>query len=52
MSTSFQPLVLIIEDELPIRRFLSASLADSEYRVNEAASADERDVSRAILSRI
>ncbi len=41
MSTSFQPLVLIIEDELPIRRFLSASLADSEYRVNEAASADE-----------
>lgn len=41
MSSSHLPLVLIVEDELPIRRFLSAALADSGYRINEAASAEE-----------
>lgn len=30
------PLVLLIEDELPIRRFLRTSLADHEYRLVEA----------------
>lgn len=36
-----QPLILIIEDEVPIRRFLNASLGDCDYRVNEAANAAE-----------
>ncbi len=36
-----QPLVLIIEDEQPIRRFLSASLSDEGYRLNEATSGAE-----------
>lgn len=31
-----QPLILIIEDEKPIRRFLKASLADAGYRFVEA----------------
>jgi two-component system, OmpR family, KDP operon response regulator KdpE len=35
------PLILIIEDEQPIRRFLRASLANEGYRLNEAASGDE-----------
>ena len=30
------PLILLIEDELPIRRFLRASLASEEYRLIEA----------------
>jgi len=30
------PLILLIEDELPIRRFLRASLAAEEYRLVEA----------------
>lgn len=34
-------LVLIIEDEQPIRRFLRASLDDAGYRVGEAASGSE-----------
>lgn len=34
-------LILIIEDEQPIRRFLRASLANEGYRVNEAASGEE-----------
>lgn len=33
--------VLVIEDELPIRRFLKASLANAGYRVTEAATAAE-----------
>ena len=40
MSTT-SPLILIIEDELPIRRFLSASLSDESYRLNEASSGME-----------
>lgn len=36
-----QPLILIIEDELPIRRFLNASLTNCDYRINESASAAE-----------
>ena len=32
------PLALVIEDELPIRRFLRASLAANGYRVNEAGT--------------
>jgi two-component system, OmpR family, KDP operon response regulator KdpE len=38
MST---PLVLIIEDELPIRRFLRASLAAEGYRVEEADTGEK-----------
>jgi two-component system, OmpR family, KDP operon response regulator KdpE len=36
-----EPLVLVIDDEPPIRRFLRASLADAGYRVEEAASGEE-----------
>ena len=35
------PLILIIEDELPIRRFLRASLSDEDYRLNEASTGME-----------
>jgi two-component system KDP operon response regulator KdpE len=35
------PLVLVIEDEPPIRRFLRASLAEAGYRVEEATSGEE-----------
>jgi two-component system KDP operon response regulator KdpE len=34
-------LILIIEDEQPIRRFLRASLSSEGYRLNEAASGEE-----------
>ena len=34
--TTAAPLILIIEDEAPIRRFLRASLADEGYRFDEA----------------
>ncbi|MCB9878206.1 MAG: response regulator [Planctomycetes bacterium] len=36
-----RPLVLIIEDEMPIRRFLRATLSGSDYRVVEAETAAE-----------
>jgi len=39
--TSSQPLVLIVDDETPIRRFLRLSLAGEGYRVIEAATAAE-----------
>jgi CheY-like chemotaxis protein len=39
--TSANPLILIIEDEAPIRRFLRASLAEEGYRFNEAETARE-----------
>lgn len=39
--TSTAPLILIIEDEAPIRRFLRASLAEQGYRFDEAESARE-----------
>src|SRR5690242_1193983 len=35
------PLVLVIEDESPIRRFLRASLTEEGYRVEEAMSGEE-----------
>lgn len=35
------PLVLVIEDEAPIRRFLRASLTDEGYRVEEATTGEE-----------
>ena len=35
------PLILIIEDEIPIRRFLCASFTDAGYRINEAATGEE-----------
>jgi len=38
---SAQPLVLIVDDEAPIRRFLRASLGGEGYRVVEAATAAE-----------
>jgi two-component system KDP operon response regulator KdpE len=38
---STAPLILVIEDEAPIRRFLRASLAEEGYRFNEAESARE-----------
>ena len=39
--TSDAPLILIIEDEAPIRRFLRASLAEQGYRFNEAETGGE-----------
>ena len=36
---SSEPLVLVVDDETPIRRFLRVSLATEGYRVAEAASA-------------
>jgi two-component system, OmpR family, KDP operon response regulator KdpE len=36
-----EALVLIIEDELPIRRFLRASLSEQGYRIEEATSGEE-----------
>lgn len=36
--TATQPLVLVVEDELPIRRFLRATLPAHGYRLLEAAS--------------
>jgi two-component system KDP operon response regulator KdpE len=39
--TTNDPLVLVIEDETPIRRFLRASLAEQGYRVEEATSGEE-----------
>jgi two-component system, OmpR family, KDP operon response regulator KdpE len=39
--TSTSPLILIIEDEAPIRRFLRATLADGGYRFNEAETGQE-----------
>ena len=38
---STEPLVLIVDDELPIRRFLRVSLAGEGYRVVEASTAAE-----------
>ncbi len=35
------PLVLVIEDEAPIRRFLRASLTEEGYRVEEATTGEE-----------
>src|SRR5689334_3975251 len=35
------PLILIIEDEQPIRRFLRASLVAEGYRLNEAESGQQ-----------
>ena len=35
------PLVLLVEDELPIRKFLGASLASSGYRLEEAGTGHE-----------
>lgn len=39
--TASGPLVLVVEDEMQMRRFLRASLASHSYRVVEAASASE-----------
>ncbi len=47
MTESF-PLILIIEDELPIRRFLHAALTASDYRWIEAATAGEGLVQAAL----
>ena len=38
---SAEALVLVVDDETPIRRFLRASLAGEGYRVTEAATAAE-----------
>ena len=35
------PLVLVVDDEVPIRRFLRAALEGSGYRLSEAASGEE-----------
>ena len=35
------PLILIIEDEAPIRKFLRAALSDEQYRLNEASTGEE-----------
>lgn len=39
--TADAPLILIIEDEAPIRRFLRSSLAEAGYRFNEAEKGQE-----------
>jgi two-component system KDP operon response regulator KdpE len=39
--TTASPLVLVVEDELPLRRFLRAALAGHEYRVVEAGTIRE-----------
>jgi len=39
--TATTPLVLLVEDELPIRKFLGASLASAGYRLEEAATGHE-----------
>ena len=36
-----EPLILVIEDELPIRRFLRATLANHAYRMAEAISGQD-----------
>src|SRR6476661_2898063 len=36
-----EPLLLVIEDEEPIRRFLRASLTNEGYRLSEATSGQE-----------
>jgi two-component system KDP operon response regulator KdpE len=35
------PLILMVEDELPIRKFLGASLASADYRLEEASTGHE-----------
>jgi two-component system KDP operon response regulator KdpE len=40
-SPTNNPLVLVIEDEAPIRRFLRATLSANGFQVNEAATAKE-----------
>lgn len=39
--TTAAPLVLLVEDELPIRKFLGASLASAGYRLQEATTGRE-----------
>lgn len=39
--TPLPPLVLLVDDELPIRKFLGASLASAGYRLDEAATGAE-----------
>jgi two-component system, OmpR family, KDP operon response regulator KdpE len=39
--TNVAPLVLLVEDELPIRKFLGASLASAGYRLADAATGHE-----------
>jgi two-component system KDP operon response regulator KdpE len=39
--TSAGPLILVVEDEVPMRRFLRVSLASRDFRVVEAGSARE-----------
>src|SRR5499425_2645602 len=39
--TDLHPLILVIDDEPPIRRFLRAALLASGYKVLEAATAQE-----------
>ncbi|MEX0726638.1 MAG: response regulator [Planctomycetaceae bacterium] len=41
MSQTVFPLVLIIEDERPIRRFLDAALTSEGYRIVEAETGEE-----------
>ena len=38
---SAAPLILIIEDDLPIRRFLQSALTAEGYRLNEAESGEK-----------
>ena len=39
--SALDPLVLVVEDEAPMRRFLRAALAARSYRVAEASTARE-----------
>ena len=44
--SSNSPLLLIVEDELPIRRFLHAALSGENYRLVEAETGERRSSSR------
>jgi two-component system KDP operon response regulator KdpE len=41
MTDSTKPLVLVVEDEEPIRKFLRTSLSNSGYRVDEAGNGEQ-----------
>ena len=41
MSLAPPPLVLVVEDELPMRRFLKTFLSSASYRLKEAGSGEE-----------
>src|SRR6185437_1168726 len=41
MTVSAQPLVLVVEDEVPMRKFLRAFLSGAGFRIEEAATGQQ-----------